>query len=32
MLDGRAMEWTEVRMPRNPQCPVCGASAGVATC
>lgn len=24
MLDGRAMEWTEVRLPRNPQCTVCG--------
>ena len=23
MLDGRAMEWTEVGMPRNPNCPVC---------
>lgn len=23
MLDGRAMEWTEVRMPRNADCPVC---------
>jgi molybdopterin/thiamine biosynthesis adenylyltransferase len=23
MLDGRRMEWTEIRMPRNPQCPVC---------
>ncbi len=23
MLDGRAMEWTDVRMPRNPHCPVC---------
>ncbi|MDF2464725.1 MAG: molybdopterin biosynthesis protein MoeB [Ramlibacter sp.] len=23
MLDGRAMEWNEVRVPRNPQCPVC---------
>ena len=23
MLDGRAMEWSEVRIPRNPQCPVC---------
>jgi molybdopterin/thiamine biosynthesis adenylyltransferase len=23
MLDGRAMEWTEVRMPHNPQCTVC---------
>jgi molybdopterin/thiamine biosynthesis adenylyltransferase len=24
MLDGRAMEWNEIRMPRNPSCPVCG--------
>ena len=24
MLDGRAMEWTEIRLPRNPLCPVCG--------
>lgn len=23
MLDGRGMEWTEVRMPRNPGCAVC---------
>ena len=23
MLDGRGMEWTEVRMPRNAACPVC---------
>jgi molybdopterin/thiamine biosynthesis adenylyltransferase len=23
MLDGRAMEWNEVRVPRNPSCPVC---------
>jgi molybdopterin/thiamine biosynthesis adenylyltransferase len=23
MLDGRAMEWNEIRMPRNPSCPVC---------
>jgi molybdopterin/thiamine biosynthesis adenylyltransferase len=23
MLDGRRMEWTEIRMPRNPACPVC---------
>lgn len=23
MLDGRAMEWNEVRMPRNTRCPVC---------
>lgn len=26
MLDGRAMEWNEIRMPRNPACPVCGTS------
>jgi molybdopterin/thiamine biosynthesis adenylyltransferase len=25
MLDGRAMEWNEIRLPRNPSCPVCGA-------
>ena len=24
MLDGRAMEWTELQIPRNPQCTVCG--------
>lgn len=24
MLDGRRMEWSEVQMPRNPGCPVCG--------
>jgi molybdopterin/thiamine biosynthesis adenylyltransferase len=23
MLDGRAMDWNEVRVPRNPSCPVC---------
>lgn len=23
MLDGRAMEWNEMRVPRNPHCPVC---------
>jgi molybdopterin/thiamine biosynthesis adenylyltransferase len=23
MLDGRAMEWTEIRLPRNRSCPVC---------
>lgn len=23
MLDGRSMEWNEVRLPRNPACPVC---------
>jgi molybdopterin/thiamine biosynthesis adenylyltransferase len=25
MLDGRAMEWNEIRLPRNPDCPVCSA-------
>jgi molybdopterin/thiamine biosynthesis adenylyltransferase len=25
MLDGRAMEWSEVRVARNPACPVCAA-------
>ena len=25
MLDGRSMEWSEVRVPRNPSCTVCGA-------
>jgi len=24
MLDARTMEWNEVRVPRNPSCPVCG--------
>jgi molybdopterin/thiamine biosynthesis adenylyltransferase len=24
MLDGRSMEWSEVRVPRDPACPVCG--------
>jgi hypothetical protein len=24
MLDARAMEWTEIRMQRQPQCSVCG--------
>ena len=23
MLDGRAMEWTSMKIPRNPACPVC---------
>ncbi len=27
MLDGRAMEWTELRLPRHAGCPVCGAPA-----
>ena len=26
MLDGRDMTWTDIRLPRNPQCPVCSAS------
>ncbi|MCJ0765134.1 HesA/MoeB/ThiF family protein [Variovorax terrae] len=24
MLDGRSMEWSELRLPRNPSCPICG--------
>ena len=24
MLDARRMEWTEIRLPRQPACPVCG--------
>jgi molybdopterin/thiamine biosynthesis adenylyltransferase len=27
MLDGRAMDWNEVRVPRNPACPVCASRA-----
>ncbi|WP_119154579.1 HesA/MoeB/ThiF family protein [Caldimonas tepidiphila] len=27
MLDARSMEWTEIRLPRNPGCPVCAAAA-----
>ncbi len=23
MLDGREMSWTDIRMPRHNQCPVC---------
>ena len=26
MLDGRGMEWNEMRVKRNPNCPVCGQS------
>lgn len=26
MLDGRNMSWSEIRMPRDPQCAVCGHS------
>ena len=29
MLDGRSLEWNEVRLQRNPSCPVCGQSDGV---
>ena len=28
MLDGRAMEWTELQIPRNPHCPVCSVKTG----
>ena len=28
MLDARCMEWTEVKLPRQPACPVCASSAG----
>jgi molybdopterin-synthase adenylyltransferase len=28
MLDGRAMEWNEIRVPRNMACPVCGDRTG----
>ena len=28
MLDARTMEWTEIRMPRQPQCAVCASRAG----
>ncbi len=24
LLDGLSMEWNEIRLRRNPQCPVCG--------
>jgi len=24
MLDGRNMAWSDIRLPRNPDCPVCG--------
>ena len=29
MLDGRGMEWNEVRLQRNPSCPVCGTNQNV---
>ena len=28
MLDGRSMEWSNLRTTRNPACPVCGLSHG----
>ena len=27
MLDGRSMQWSDIRIARNPHCPVCGPSA-----
>jgi bacteriocin biosynthesis cyclodehydratase domain-containing protein len=24
LLDGRSLSWTEIRLQRQPQCPVCG--------
>ena len=27
MLDGRSMHWSDIRLPRNPNCPVCGPTA-----
>jgi molybdopterin/thiamine biosynthesis adenylyltransferase len=24
LLDGRSLEWTEMRLRRQPDCPVCG--------
>lgn len=27
MLDGRRMEWSDIRLPRQPMCPVCGRDA-----
>jgi molybdopterin/thiamine biosynthesis adenylyltransferase len=27
MLDARAMEWSEMRVPRDPLCPVCAGRA-----
>jgi bacteriocin biosynthesis cyclodehydratase domain-containing protein len=26
MLDGRNMTWTDIRLPRNPLCPVCSST------
>ena len=30
MLDGRSMEWSDLKLPRNPQCPVCAGRRPVA--
>ena len=30
MLDARSMEWTEMRVERDPDCPVCGGRLGPA--
>jgi adenylyltransferase/sulfurtransferase len=30
LLDALAMEWREVRVPRDPECPVCGSRPGAA--
>ncbi len=30
MLDGRNMTWNDIRLPRNPDCPVCGSAPGLA--
>ncbi|MFL6664289.1 MAG: molybdopterin biosynthesis protein MoeB, partial [Rhizobacter sp.] len=31
MLDARTMEWNEIRLARQPQCPVCGHRRGAGT-
>lgn len=30
MLDGRSMAWNDIRLPRNPDCPVCAQAHGTA--
>jgi hypothetical protein len=30
MLDARSMQWTELRVTRDPACPVCSASPAAA--
>jgi molybdopterin/thiamine biosynthesis adenylyltransferase len=32
MLDARSMEWTEVRVPRDPACPVCAGRTAMPSC